>query len=91
MTEDFKKFLCDKAGVSTILYSKKYRPCMQIGILIKAMWQINKEGKYYITMNNNHIYIKYALCTKFFYYKNYNSEIEALEKALEYIYKQENL
>jgi len=60
--------------------------------LIKAMWAINREGKWTIWMNEDYIRVKFHALHSFyrFFYRDYdNSEIEALEAALQYIYEQE--
>lgn len=62
-------------------------------ILIKAMWAINREESFKLQIEFNRILISgmYNGSSYFkeFLYKDYNSEQQALEKALEYIYKQD--
>ena len=56
-------------------------------ILIKTMWAIIREGKYMIAMNKDYFSIHtnddYI---EFLYDEHNNSETEALEAALKYIY-----
>jgi len=96
MKEDFKKWLCELAEepydcVAGFLGHKDH-DMENIFILIKAMWAINREGKWLILISASDIDItrseKYK--SKLFSYKNHNnSEQQALEKALEYIYEQD--
>lgn len=91
MKTDFEKWLCKKADVIFMLprsiKGSAHPRKITLEILINAMWNINKEGEYNITMNNIGIWVfkndKVIKCV----YKN--SEKETLEKALKYIYEQE--
>ena len=93
MNEDFKKWVCEKANIDEkLVYGCDYR---FIGVLIKAMWAINRKGKWEISIFPQAIHIGKVLFFAneddiLFKYKDHNnSEQEALEKALEYIYEKE--
>jgi hypothetical protein len=92
MKEDFKKWLCEKADY---MYSEYFNYIETLYILTKAMWAINRENNYRITITQGGCYSQSQpwkdLIMKYYLLKDYNnSEQEALEKALEYIYEQEN-
>jgi hypothetical protein len=63
--------------------------------MIKAIWAINREGKWFITMSNTQFLIMktegkgLSLEAGFDYKYHNNSEIEAMKAALLYIYEQE--
>jgi hypothetical protein len=94
MKEEFKKWLCEKAGYN---YNAWGKPCPydihDIKILIKAMWAINRETR--------DDYIRYgptgfSRCyydvedmgmTRFDIKDHNNSEQQALEAALKYIWE----
>jgi len=99
MTEDFKKWLCEKAGYKFDTMDKYYQKeflkslpnGLHLEILIKAVWAINRERKWNI-FESYFSYNVYKDCVKQrqFHFKDYNnSEQKTLEKALEYIYEQE--
>lgn len=90
MTEDFKKWLYKTihGEYITLLFKRG----AELELLIKAMWAINREGKWWITIYPHGIHLKLPHRGKgkdFEYKQHNNSETEALTKALEYIYKQE--
>lgn len=88
MTEDFKQWVCQNAGIDRLHY-----PHLELEILIKAMWSINRGGEWNIDMD----YFGLSICkseavsqdTTYeaqFHYKDHNSsELEALTKALQYV------
>ena len=98
MTEDFKKWLCEKAGldwVDTLQYINE----VPIKLLIKAMWAINAEkNRWDIEMGTGawHIFNNKVSCgndgrLSIFYFNDYkDSEQQALKKTLIYIYEQES-
>jgi hypothetical protein len=86
MNNDFKEWLCKKAGRGKLI-PLDWKYC-ELEILIKAMWAINRKGKYYIILEPNLISVNK---NEFFYAQYNNSEQKALEKALEYIYEQEKI
>lgn len=95
MIEDFKKFLCDEAG---IMYDSINSSLLNMSnsdiallILIKAMWKINRENnKWVISMQGDLIMCQNDEIIETFLYKKYNnSEQQALEAALQYIYSEE--
>ena len=105
MTEDFKEWLCKKAGYlpenlnGTITYDDKE---LVLAILIKAMWVINKarskdNDNYCIQDNTYHYNTSPCFCvlkgtklvSSFYLYIHNDSEQDALTAALEYIYKEE--
>ncbi len=97
MTEDCKKFCCKKAGIQYHHYNSNYRDdiskidkIINYGILSKAKDAINREGKWFIQDKINGIgyrVFRNGISDRDFYFSDYNnSEIEALEKALTYIF-----
>lgn len=87
MKEGFKEWLCELAEFKFEYYD-------HIGllyILVKAMWAINREGIYRIWILHDRVelYNGYTkVIEEWFFFKKYNnSEQQALEKALEYIYE----
>ncbi len=96
MIEDFKKRLCKKAGLMNYYLVNNVRTDNEeLILLIKAMWAINREGKWHIKMENYCIAFYSYMAKEYkeiiFKYKDHNnSEQEALQKALEYIYEQDN-
>lgn len=95
MKEDFKKWLCEKAGHKPEHvrgFIKYDAQTLTLYIFLKAMWAINREDKFDIKMDSNKIvvYCRFIVDRRYFHYhKHNNSEQEALEKALEYIYENE--
>lgn len=71
---------------------------LNLELLIKTMWQINREGKWFITNdfdNNyavrNHMEICLSTEREYFLKKDYNnSEQKALTESLKYIYDARN-
>ena len=95
MTEDCKKWLCELAEYGPWIWDALPEEAddVRLAILIKAMWAINREGKWWITMYPHGIHLKlpHRGKGKDFEYKDYNnSETEALAKALEYIFEQDS-
>jgi hypothetical protein len=95
MSEDFKKWLCEKSKVPYMASDKLIKEFQreELMIMIHAMWAINKStDKHVIIMNEYTIdyYFKDGghENIKEFLYKN-NSEQKALEAALKYVYEQE--
>ena len=102
MTEDFKKWLCDLAGIKywTVIdrYGNSWEENISLEILIKAMWTINRQegSKYKIRLEDIYCFTvtnewsdSVAVTDVDFYFKDYNnSEQEALTAALEYIFKE---
>jgi len=90
MEEDFKRWLCKLNGYD--FESDYFRMDeLMIEILIKAMWQINRDGKWDIQMDRDYIDVssRQEVLDDVFTFKDHNnSELEALTKALEYIYKE---
>jgi hypothetical protein len=89
MTEDFKKWLCEKGNIQ-LLYWEEYT---LTHILVCAMWAINREWKWTVIMSKAWINVlekDKIPPLKTFYYQNFNnSEQEALREALKYIFEQE--
>ena len=90
MKEEFKKW------INVLLYDENEDDeLVNIAYYIKAMWAINREGKYQIVMDEIGIEIFNEKDTDdvillSILFKDHNSsEIEALTKALEYIHEQE--
>jgi len=92
ITFGYKKFLCEKAGISTLnktsLFDKNTPEYFTTAVLFMAMCAINREGEYLIyiktcevTILNEHNSPKHI-----FYKDHNNSEIETLKQALHYIY-----
>ena len=93
MTEDFKKWLLRLAGYEESIPKETAWEILVVDILIKAMWAINREGSGYgltgIEMDASEIIVVYNLKEKAFPYSDHNnSEQQALEKAIEYIFEQ---
>ncbi len=95
MKEDFKKWIFELLG---LIYEPENemveKVCCDISLLIKAMWQINRDGKYTIIIDGYNIRVvpmglKGSLeDTQDFKYSDHNnSELEALTQALTYIYE----
>jgi len=96
MTEDFKKWLFKKIGVSwgysyggTEIIKEKVTIYKEITpeTLIKGMWAINRE-KYlpFVDMARDGIMVEFEN-REWFYYRRGESEEETLRNALEYIYE----
>ena len=100
MNEEFKKFLCEKAGVE---YSEKPQiihttgnadeanDFLNIAIPIKAMWAINRnnvEKKLHprIQIDAHGVAILQGTIKHYDFQDHSNSEQEALTAALEYIW-----
>ena len=86
MKEDFFNWVTKKAGCWNA------NGIITLEILIQAMFAINREDKWYIKIDDEHVYCakNKTMTNKEFFYTEYNnSEIETLEKALEYIWEQE--
>ena len=90
MTEDFKKWVFKKAygkACPTII------DLVDIEMLVMAMWAINLERKWSITMQYQRIFVDEIKIEiehphRTYDFKDFhNSEKEALTKALEYIYE----
>ena len=99
MTEDFKKWLCEKAGLDSAYCGWEKDNNVAIHILIKAMWAINAEkNRWDIEMGTGawHIFNNKVSCgndgrLSIFYFNDYkDSEQQALKKTLIYIYEQES-
>jgi hypothetical protein len=93
MTEDFKKWLCEKAGIEDDEV-EELLPHSFLEILIKAMFAIIRKGKWLVLLGSMDVTIcelgKLSPSSIQFYYSDHNnSEQEALTKALEYIFGQE--
>lgn len=96
MTEEFKKWLCvlggdyDYSKLKELQYHGDFESNI-LSILIKAMWAINREGKWAILMWNDYIEIfcieKQSDDIDFFYKDYNNSELKVLTKAIEYIWE----
>ena len=91
MTDDFKKWCSEKADYKVpMVYISRFNE-KPLVTLIKAMWNINREGIYEIIIDNHVVTIMsntHAIIDFEFKHHN-NSEQESLQKALEYIYKRE--
>lgn len=90
MSEDFKKWLCDKSKFDIAHWLLNEHE--ELSLLIKAMWAINREGKWEIISDKVSLDIsdKHGdFCISFYYSDHNNSEQEALTKALEYIFDKE--
>lgn len=95
MTEDFKKWLCELAGISSNgIFTVD--TIIGIGVLIKAMWAINSKWDNVINFHSVAImptavvvYHPDMMKNMIYKYVEY-SEQKALEKALQYIWEQEN-
>ena len=99
MKEKFRDFLCKKA--KSVFHGNQWDNMsdeLRLSILIKALWQINREclqnSFEYPSIIMGRGFFKaegYGITpSKKFYFKAHNnSEIEALEKALEYIFNQD--
>jgi hypothetical protein len=95
MTEEFKKWLCELAGIP--YYGDENRT-LDLLILIRAMLALNQEahdegtrGRYFIASGLCNWIVNYGSQTGFhediFHFDKYNnSGIEALEAALQYIF-----
>lgn len=92
MKEGFEKWLCKKTGIGEY-YIDPVNKLDILPLLIKAMWAINREGKYHIIINSEEIKVTVRNTWDddecgYFRYEDY-PEQQALEKALGYIYEQE--
>jgi len=101
MDEDFKKWLCNLLGIHYRTIDDGYGDIYGIEILIKAMWKINKRPLDFNMIEIRMDAISITLWkrgdgvpfSEDFYdyeyvFKDYNnSELEALTKALEYIWE----
>ena len=87
MTEEFKKWLC-KLIEEEQQFDGYYQDPDCVDSLVKAMWAINREGKYVIRQYRTlfNIWISGNPKEIFYFKNNNNSEQETLIKALEYVY-----
>jgi len=90
MSEEFKKWLCEKAELNqaqgcSILFHFGDDVITEY-TLIKAMWAINRCSEWEIMADKYGFNINCSRGHKSFFILEYNSEQEALTKALEYIY-----
>ena len=94
--QEYNKWVYTKASK----IDSYYRDCkpfedLSADVLIKAMWAINREGIFFINTLQNSVFIDTvdqkngADIAYYFLYKDHNnSEQEALDKALRYIYSE---
>lgn len=91
MKEKFKKWICKLISIKYRTIDDGYGEVYDIEILIKAMWKINRDGEWQIHSNVSSYYVsqKYrGKIDKWFHFEEHNnSELEALTKALEYIWE----
>ena len=85
MTEDFNDFLAEKNGI----VNDFTEPTLEI--LVRAMFKINREGEWHLIIDYDSVAIKKhpndILHTNIYYSDHNNSEQEALQKALKYVYE----
>lgn len=95
MIEDFKKWLCKKAGLKDWIANIKFEnEILPLEILIKAMWTINRESDISYSIINYEERFAVAKigtrCLEYFDFRKYNdSEQQALEAVLKYIFDKE--
>lgn len=96
MTEEFKGWLCERARYMFFPENGIALDRRILALLIKAMWAINREkGKYRIKQNifNDYYVGDYSKrpveYVEFAKEDHNNSEQQALQAALEYVFEQE--
>jgi len=91
LEENFVKWIIKVSNLNT---KPIHTGQSNLEILIKAMFALNREGKWAIMIHPNEVIVyRQSFSGKdiIFLIKDHNnSELEALTKALQYIYEQEN-